>query len=71
MGQTFAFTPHGTTFAVPVTVTLPFNPASVPAGTIPQFYKTNAQFQWEQIANSAFGADSVSAQVTSFSDLRL
>ena len=68
-GQTFAFTPHGTTFAVPVTMTLPFNPASVPAGTAPQFYKTNAQFQWEQITNAIFGADTASAQVTSFSDV--
>jgi Calx-beta domain/ZU5 domain len=68
-GQIFAFTPHGTTFAVPVTMTLPFNPALVPAGTTPQFYKTNAQFQWEQIANATFGADTASAQVTSFSDV--
>ncbi len=68
-GQTFAFTPHGTTFAVPVTMTLPFNPALVPAGTTPQFYKTNAQFQWEQITNATFGADTASAQVTSFSDV--
>ena len=67
-GQMFAFTPHGTTFAVPVTMTLPFNPASVPAGTTPQFYKTNAQFQWEQITNATFGADTATAQVTSFSD---
>ena len=65
----FAFTPHGTTFAVPVTMTLPFDPASVPAGSTPVFYKTtNAQTQWEQIANATFGATSVSAQVTSFSD---
>ena len=67
-GQIFAFTPHGTQFAVPVTMTLPFNPALVPAGITPQFYKTNAQFQWEQIANATFGADTASAQVTSFSD---
>ncbi len=67
-GQTFAFTPHGTTFAVPVTMTLPFNPALVPAGTTPQFFKTNSQFQWEQIANATFGADAATAQVTSFSD---
>lgn len=67
-GQTFAFTPHGTTFAVPVTMTLPFNPALVPAGITPQFYKTNAQFQWEQIATATFGADTATAQVTSFSD---
>jgi Calx-beta domain/ZU5 domain len=67
-GQIFAFTPHGTTFAVPVTMTLPFNPALVPAGSTPQFFKTNAQFQWEQITNATFGADTATAQVTSFSD---
>lgn len=67
-GQMFAFTPHGTAFAVPVTVTLPFDPASVPAGSAPAFFKTNsAQDQWQQVANAAFGADSVSAEVTSFS----
>ena len=68
-GPMFAFTPHGTTFAVPVTMTLPFDPASVPAGGTPQFFKTNAQNQWELIANAIFGAASVSAQVTSFSDV--
>src|SRR3954453_21732874 len=35
IGQMFAFTPHGTAFAVPVTITLPFDPASVPAGGTP------------------------------------
>ena len=67
-GQMFAFTPHGTTFAVPVTMTLPFDPASLPAGTTPQFYKTNAQNQWEQVANATFGASTATAQVNAFSD---
>jgi hypothetical protein len=68
-GQMFAFTPHGTTFAIPVTMTLPFDPASVPSGATPLLYKTtNAQTQWEEIGNATFGASSVSAQVTSFSD---
>ena len=66
-GPMFALTPHGTTFAVPVTITLPFEPASVPAGLTPQLYKTNAQGQWEQIANAVFGATTVTAQITSFS----
>ena len=35
IGQMFAFTPHGTTFAMPATVTMPFNPASVPTGLTP------------------------------------
>ena len=66
-GQMFAFTPHGTTFAVPVTLTVPFNPAAVPAGITPALFKTNAQNQWERVANSTVNASTVSAQVTSFS----
>jgi hypothetical protein len=66
-GLMFAITPHGTTFALPVTVTLPFDPALVPAGSVPALYKTNAQNQWEQIPGATFGASSVSAQISSFS----
>jgi hypothetical protein len=66
-GQTFAFTPHGTTFAVPVTVTLPFDAASVPAGFTPRLYKTNAQDQWEPVANVTVDAGTMTAQITSFS----
>ena len=65
-GQVFAFTPHGTTFAQPVTVTIPFDPAVVIAARAPGFYKTNAQNQWEKIPNAVFDASSVSAPVTSF-----
>ncbi|HEY7638818.1 MAG TPA: Calx-beta domain-containing protein [Steroidobacteraceae bacterium] len=67
IGQMFAFTPHGTTFAVPVTITMPFDPGAVPAGRTPALFKTNAQNQWVEVANPAFGADNVSAQVSSFS----
>lgn len=68
-GPMFAFTPHGTTFAVPVTMTLPFDPAGVPAGTTPEFYKTtNAQTLWEEVGGATFGATSVSAPVSGFSD---
>ena len=68
VGQMFALTPHGTTFAMPVTVTLPFDPASAPAGSAPVLFKTiNAQDQWEKVPNATFGADNVSAEVTSFS----
>jgi uncharacterized delta-60 repeat protein len=66
-GLMFAFTPHGITFAAPVTITLPFDPAMVPAGATPQFYKTNAQNQWEHVANATFGVSTVTAQVSSFS----
>src|SRR5262245_19573970 len=49
-GQTFALTPHGTTFNSPATLTVPFDPASVPAGTTPVLYKTNAaQTDWQVV----------------------
>ena len=68
LGQMFAFTPHGTTFAVPVTLTLPFDPSGVPAGQAPTLLKTNAQSQWESVAGATFGASTVTAQITSFSN---
>jgi uncharacterized delta-60 repeat protein len=67
VGQMFAFTPHGQTFAAPVTITLPFNPASVPAGGTPELYKNNAQNQWEPVVGATFGSSSVNGSVTSFS----
>ena len=67
IGQMFAFTPHGTSFAVPATITLPFDPASVPGGATPALFKTNSQNQWERVADAVFGASSVTAQVSSFS----
>jgi hypothetical protein len=67
IGETFAFTPHGTTFAVPVTVTLPFDPAAVSRGSSPTLMKTNEQDQFETVGNAIFGATAVTAQVTSFS----
>ena len=70
-GLTFEFTPHGTTFAVPATVTLPFDPALVPAGVMPELYKSNAQNQWEQVASARYSPTTVSAQVSSFSVLRV
>jgi uncharacterized delta-60 repeat protein len=67
-GLTFAFTPHGTTFAVPVTITLPFDPALVPAGRSPVLYKTiNGQTQWQEISPATLTANTISAAVTSFS----
>ena len=66
-GPMFAFTPHGTTFTVPVTMTVPFDPALLPAGSRPTLYKTNAQNLWEQVAGVSVGANTVSAQVTGFS----
>ena len=66
-GQKFAFTPHGTMFAQPVTITVPFDPGQVPAGATPALYKTNAQWAWEPVAGSVVSGNSMSGQVTSFS----
>jgi uncharacterized delta-60 repeat protein len=68
VGQIFAFTPHGTTFAKPVTITVPFNPASVPAGATPTLYKTNAnQSAWEVVTGATVTGGTMSGQVTGFS----
>ncbi len=71
VGQMFAFTPHGLSFATPVTLTLPFDPAAVPAGKTPKLFKTNAQNQWEPVAGAIFSKGSVSAQVTGFSNAQV
>jgi hypothetical protein len=64
----FALTPHGTSFATPATVTLPFDPTRVQAGFSPSVYKTNAaQTDWERVPGPLVVANSVSVQVTSFS----
>ena len=70
VGPMFAFTPHGTTFAVSATVTLPYDPSLVPAGAQVQLYKTNAaQTGWQSIPLTGTSANSVTAQVMSFSHL--
>ena len=66
-GAMFAFTPHGTVFAIPVTITIPFDPATIPSGNIPVLYKTNDQSQFARVPGALFGASSVSAEVTGFS----
>lgn len=67
LGAMYAFTPHGTTFAAPVTITVPYNAASLPAGAAPALYKTNAAGAWERVPNAAVNAGTLTAQVTGFS----
>ncbi len=68
LGAMFAFTPHGTTFAVPITMTVPFNAGAVPAGSTPTLFKTNAaQSAFEAVAGATVNGSSMTAQVTSFS----
>lgn len=63
----YELTPHGTTFAQPVSVTIPFDPAQLPAGAVPALFKTDAQGGWERVPHATVGANTVSAQVSSFS----
>jgi hypothetical protein len=67
-GSTFAFTPHGTAFAVAATVTVPFDPALVPAGLTPILYKTNAaQTAYEPVAGAVVSGNSLVGQISGFS----
>jgi uncharacterized delta-60 repeat protein len=68
-GQIFAFTPHGTTFTTPATVTVPFDPALVPAGATPALYKTNAgRTAWELVPGATVSGATMTGQVSSFSN---
>src|SRR5690606_34128884 len=66
IGPMFAFTPHGTQFAAPVTVTVPYT-ESAAAGATPVLYKTNAQNEWEAVSGATFAAGEATASVSSFS----
>jgi ZU5 domain len=49
-GPVVAFTPHGTSFALPATITVPFDATSVPTGTKLALVKTDdSQARWEVI----------------------
>src|SRR6185295_520227 len=68
-GQIYAFTPHGTAFAKAVTITVPFDPASVPAGTSPVLYKTDGNLTtWTEVPGATVNGNTISGDVTGFSD---
>jgi hypothetical protein len=64
----YAFTPHGTRFAVPVSVSVPFDPARVPAGVTPVLRKTDATgTRWEPVADAIVDGAAMRCTVTGFS----
>lgn len=67
VGQVFAFTPHGTSFAVPATVTVPFDAARLAAGATPVLYKTDSAGDWQAVPGASFSAGRATATVDSFS----
>jgi uncharacterized delta-60 repeat protein len=66
-GAILAFTPHGTAFATPATVTVPFDPALVPTGTQPLLYKTDAQSNWQPVTGAQVSGATMTAAVGGFS----
>lgn len=74
LGTVYDLGPAGTSFAVPVTVTLPLDPAQVPAGgQVRMLHELHVAGTdaWEALPGLSIGATSVSAQTTSFSHLTL
>ncbi len=67
-GPVVAITPHGTAFAQPATVTVPFDPAALPAGSTPTLYRAaDAQSPWLPLSNASVSGSTMSATVTSLS----
>jgi len=68
LGVMYAFTPHGTTFDVPATITVPFDPAALPAGKTPVLLKTNAtQSAWEVVSGATVNGNTMVGNVSGFS----
>ncbi|MEP7300674.1 MAG: hypothetical protein ABI699_04035 [Caldimonas sp.] len=67
-GLMFALTPHGTSFALPATIRVPFDSSLFPAGIAPVLYKTNAaQNGWDVVAGATVVGNAMQAQISSFS----
>jgi uncharacterized delta-60 repeat protein len=71
LGKVFAITPHGTGFAMPAMVSVPFDPARVPAGVAPVLYKADgagaAAAEWRAVPGATVQGAAMSAPVTSLS----
>jgi len=68
LGAMFELTPHGTTFAKPALLTLPFPANALPAGTRPALYKTTAsQAGWAPVADAVVSGATISGLISSFS----
>lgn len=65
-GDTWAFEPHGLTFAVPVTLTIPHD-ASATAGLRLLRRDDDTDPTWEEVAGASFGPDAATVETTQFS----
>ena len=70
VGAVYSLTPHGTTFGVPVTLSIPFDPSAFPAGVTPAVFKTNERGDaWQQLVAEVNG-NTLTVAATSFSQVR-
>ena len=67
LGSMYAVTPHGLQFQAPVTVSVPFDAAALPAGRKPALLKVTPGRPWQLIENVTVDGSLVKAQVTSLS----
>ena len=67
IGSVYAFTPHGTAFAQPATVRVPFDPAAVPAGGTPRLYRAEPGGSFAEVAGATVSGNFLEAQVSGFS----
>ena len=69
IGDTFLSTPHGTTFAVAAHLSVPFDPAKVPAGLTPVLLKTSngATGPWAEVAGAMVVQTHLEGDITSLS----
>lgn len=67
IGSVYAFTPHGTGFAQPATIRVPFDPAALPAGATPKLYRAEPGGSFAEVAGAAVSGNFIEAQVSGFS----
>jgi len=69
VGDFFDVTPHSTALALPVTVTVPFDPTQVPAGATVRLLKPDAtQTGWVPVAGTTISGSMITGSITSFAD---
>ncbi|MDR3371220.1 hypothetical protein [Rhodoferax sp.] len=66
-GVAYEFTPHGTTFAQPVTIRVPFDPTLVPAGVTPKLYHGLSDGTYVEVPGTTVDGNFLVGNVTSFS----
>ncbi len=66
-GVVYEFTPHGATFAVPVTVRVPFDATLLPAGTAPKLLQAQIGGTFVEVPGTTVDGSFLVASVSSFS----